>query len=70
MKEKTIAAKRSGVDTIVFPKGNKKDFEELPKHVKEGLDVRFVDHYDEIYQLAFKERPIESPTRMDEATQT
>ena len=69
MKEKTIAAKRNGVDTIVFPKGNQRDFEELPKHVQEGLDVRFVDHYEEIYQLAFKEEPAKGPTRIDEATQ-
>ncbi|CAI5496758.1 unnamed protein product [Closterium sp. Naga37s-1] len=53
VKEKTIAARRNGVKLLVFPKANRKDYEELPEHVREGLDARFVDHYDEIFELAF-----------------
>ncbi|OQR95373.1 lon protease [Thraustotheca clavata] len=41
IKEKTIAARRADVTTIVLPAGNRKDFEELPDYLKEGLDVHF-----------------------------
>lgn len=39
IKEKTIAARRAGVQCLVFPQGNKRDFEELPDYLKEGLEV-------------------------------
>ncbi|XP_010674661.2 lon protease homolog 1, mitochondrial isoform X1 [Beta vulgaris subsp. vulgaris] len=55
VKEKTIAAKRSGVKTIIFPAANRRDFDELSPNVKEGLDVHFVEDYSEIYGLAFTE---------------
>ncbi|PIA45990.1 hypothetical protein AQUCO_01600331v1 [Aquilegia coerulea] len=56
VKEKTIAARRSGVKTIIFPSANKRDFDELAANVKEGLDVHFVDDYRQIYDLAFSEQ--------------
>ncbi|CAN1161607.1 Lon protease homolog 1, mitochondrial [Linum perenne] len=54
VKEKTIAARRSDVKTIIFPSANRRDFDELSPQVKEGLDVHFVDNYSEIYDLAFE----------------
>ncbi|KFK37993.1 hypothetical protein AALP_AA3G056200, partial [Arabis alpina] len=56
VKEKTIAARRSQVKMIIFPKGNRIDFDELPENVKEGLDVHFVDEYEQILELAFGSR--------------
>ena len=53
VKEKVIAAKRSGAKTLVFPKDNKRDFDELPKYIRHGLSVHFVDHYEEVYRVAF-----------------
>ncbi|KAK2456705.1 lon protease protein 2, peroxisomal [Trifolium repens] len=53
VKEKTIAARRSEVKTIIFPSANKRDFDELAPNVKEGLDVHFVDDYMQIFDLAF-----------------
>ena len=52
VKEKTIAARRSGVTTILFPEGNRKDFAELSDDVKEGLEVHFVRTYDDVYKHA------------------
>ncbi len=40
LKEKTVAAKRSNIKTVIFPKANEKDLEEIPEHVKKG--IRFV----------------------------
>ncbi|KAK1417696.1 hypothetical protein QVD17_26830 [Tagetes erecta] len=54
VKEKTIAARRSGVKTIIFPLANKRDFDELAENVKEGLDVHFVDDYNQIFDLVFE----------------
>uniref|UniRef100_A0A2N9ICM5 endopeptidase La n=1 Tax=Fagus sylvatica TaxID=28930 RepID=A0A2N9ICM5_FAGSY len=53
VKEKTIAARRSDVKTIIFPSANKRDFDELAENVKEGLDVHFVDEYNQIFDVAF-----------------
>ncbi|KAL0916304.1 hypothetical protein M5K25_013804 [Dendrobium thyrsiflorum] len=52
-KEKIIAARRSEVMTIIFPAANRRVFDELSDNVKEGLDVHFVDDYNQIFELAF-----------------
>ncbi|XP_042511197.1 lon protease homolog, mitochondrial-like isoform X2 [Macadamia integrifolia] len=52
VKEKTIAARRSNVKTIIFPSANRRDFDELSANVKEGLEVHFVDDYSQIFNLA------------------
>lgn len=54
VKEKVIAARRSGAKVLIFPKDNKRDFDELPKHVRKGIEVHFVDNYDEVYRVAFR----------------
>jgi ATP-dependent Lon protease len=41
IKEKSIAAKRSGAKTLLFPAVNKKDWEELDASIKEGFVVHF-----------------------------
>ncbi|PHJ17175.1 lon protease family protein [Cystoisospora suis] len=57
VKEKVIAARRENVTTLIFPKGNEKDFDELPDYIKEGLDVHFASTYDDVYRVAFGEEP-------------
>ena len=53
VKEKLVAAKRSGLTTIILPKGNLRDIDDLPKRVKEGIELHFVEHYDEVFAIAF-----------------
>lgn len=53
LKEKTIAARRSGLKILIFPESNRKDFDELPDHLKEGLDVHFAKTYRDVYNIAF-----------------
>jgi ATP-dependent Lon protease len=53
LKEKLIAARRSGVKTLIFPKDNQRDFAELPAYLKKGLEVHFVENYDEVFRVAF-----------------
>ena len=45
---------RSGVRTLIFPADNEQDWDELPDYVRENLNVHFVEHYDEIYNILFK----------------
>lgn len=52
VKEKVIAAHRAGLKTILLPKENKKDLEDVPKEVLEDLKFKFVTHMDEVLQLA------------------
>ncbi len=53
VKEKVVAARRDGLTTLVFPKENVRDIEILPDYVKKGLTLHFVDHYDEVFNIAF-----------------
>ncbi|KAI8930273.1 Lon protease C-terminal proteolytic domain-containing protein, partial [Entophlyctis helioformis] len=55
IKEKAIAAKRSGVKNIIFPHANKADWDELPEYVKEGLQPHFVQRYEEVFAIVFPE---------------
>lgn len=54
IREKLIAARRSGLEHLIFPKDNERDFDELPDFLKEGLNVHFVETYEEIYAITFK----------------
>ena len=53
VKEKTIAAKRAKIPNLVFPAANRKDFEELPEHVRKGLKPRFVATFEEVVAACF-----------------
>ncbi|XP_066551280.1 lon protease homolog, mitochondrial [Amia ocellicauda] len=53
IKEKTIAARRAGVNCMILPAENKKDFSDLPDFISQGLEVHFVEHYDQIYNIVF-----------------
>jgi ATP-dependent Lon protease len=52
IKEKVLAAKRAGIGTIILPKKNEKDVEEIPAHLKKGLKFHFVDKMDDVVELA------------------
>ncbi len=54
LKEKLVASRRSGLKTLIFPKDNIRDYDELPEYIKKGLTVHFVEHYDEVYSIAFE----------------
>ncbi|VDQ08791.1 unnamed protein product [Trichobilharzia regenti] len=55
IKEKIIAAKRGGIKTIILPEANRKDFDDLASFIKEDLEVHFVQHYKEVYPVAFSQ---------------
>ncbi|MBS0637590.1 MAG: endopeptidase La [Verrucomicrobia bacterium] len=53
VKEKIVAAKRSGLKVVIFPKDNLRDIEELSDEIKKGINIHFVEHYDEVFKIAF-----------------
>ncbi|ADI38791.1 endopeptidase La [Waddlia chondrophila] len=56
VKEKLVAARRSELETIIFPKDNIGDYEKLPEYLKEGITVHFVEDYQQVYKIAFSNR--------------
>jgi ATP-dependent Lon protease len=52
LKEKTLAAKRAGIETIIIPKRNQKDLVEVPDEAKKGLKFIFVDNADQVLDVA------------------
>lgn len=54
IKEKLLAARRSGLKEILLPKENEKDLFELPKDLLNDLKISFVSHVEEVFQLAFE----------------
>jgi ATP-dependent Lon protease len=54
VREKTIAARRVGITTLLLPKDNKLDFERLPDYIKEGISVYYADYFEDVLKVAFK----------------
>ncbi|KAK4204097.1 putative Lon protease mitochondrial precursor, partial [Triangularia verruculosa] len=53
LREKTVAARRAGCTTVVFPKDNESDWLELPENIKEGIEGKPVSWYSEVFDLIF-----------------
>ena len=52
LKEKTVAAQRNKARHIIIPKQNVRDLDEIPEHVKKGLEFHPVDRFEEVLSLA------------------
>lgn len=52
LKEKTLAAQRSGIKTVIIPEQNKKDMQELPKCVLDNIDFVLADNISEVFECA------------------
>ena len=53
VKEKTIAARRVGIQELILPVDNRKDFEELPDYIRKGLKVHFADYFSDVLKVAY-----------------
>ncbi|KKM08998.1 DNA-binding protein [Clostridiales bacterium PH28_bin88] len=54
IKEKVLAAHRAGIKTIILPKDNEKNLEDVPPHVKKKLRFVLVEHMDEVLPVALE----------------
>jgi len=55
LKEKVLAARRAGLDTVILPKRNEPDLAELPENVKRGMKFVLVDRVDEVLAAALSD---------------
>ena len=53
LKEKTIAARRNKIKTIILPRQNMSDLEEIPEHIKKGITFHPVGTMEEVIELLF-----------------
>ncbi|GKT11753.1 MAG: ATP-dependent Lon protease [Thiomicrorhabdus sp.] len=56
IREKVIAAKRIGIKELILPEDNRKDYQELPDYLQEGMTVHFAKHFDDVARLTFNIR--------------
>ncbi len=54
LKEKILAAVRAGIKTVIFPRTNEKDLQDLPDYVKDKVELVPVAHLDEVFAIVFK----------------
>ena len=52
LREKTVAAKRNKINTIIIPKANERDLEDIPVHVKQGIKFVPVSDVSEVLEIA------------------
>ncbi|MFI8713302.1 endopeptidase La [Brevibacillus brevis] len=58
LKEKCMSAHRAGLTTIILPKDNEKDIEDIPESVRGELTFYPVDHLDEVLRHALTKQPV------------
>jgi ATP-dependent Lon protease len=60
LKEKLLAAKISGIKTVIIPKDNVSDLRKIPQEIKDGIQIIPVDHVDQVLRVALNlEKPSE-----------
>ncbi len=53
VREKVIAARRIKINELILPEANRRDFDELPDHIKEGVDAHFVRQFKDVVKIVF-----------------
>jgi ATP-dependent Lon protease len=68
VKEKVLAARRAGLDTVILPRRNEPDLEEVQEDVKKEMSFVLVDRVDEVLAAAFPDglRPVAEERRIEE----
>ncbi len=53
IREKIIAARRSRINEVILPDANRRDYDELPDYIREGMTIHFASHFDAVVALVF-----------------
>jgi ATP-dependent Lon protease len=65
VRDKVLAAQRAGIRTVVLPKENEADLEDLPNETRKGIEFVLADHVDEVLATAFDgAAPLKAPRRV------
>jgi ATP-dependent Lon protease len=67
VKEKVLAAHRSGLTTIILPKNNMQDLDDVPDEIKQTMKFTFVDTVDEVIDAALEPEPRHKKTKVPTA---
>jgi ATP-dependent Lon protease len=63
VKEKVLAAHRAGVKTVILPRRNEADLDDVPREVRDSLHFVFAENVDDVLRAALMRRPSRRPTR-------
>lgn len=50
--------------TLIFPKANKEDIEELPDYIKQGLTFYYAEDYIDVFKICYPDIPVETPSNI------
>ncbi len=53
IREKLIAARRTKIMEIILPEDNRRDADELPKHIVKGMTIHFAERYEQVAEIVF-----------------
>jgi ATP-dependent Lon protease len=56
LKEKALAAQRAGIGTVIAPRRNEGDLEDMPAHLRADLDFNWVDEVGDVFATALRSR--------------
>src|SRR5258706_15221315 len=63
VKEKVLAAHRNGLTTVILPKRNEQDVEDVPDEVKESMKFVFAESVDDVLDAALEKKKVEPEKR-------
>jgi len=70
LKEKLLAAHRGGTQIVIIPEENERDLVEIPKNIKQNLDIRPVRWIDEVLEIALADRPTPRTSEGEKAVES
>lgn len=53
IREKVIAARRSKIMEVILPEANRRDYDELPDHIRKGMTAHFAENYQDVFDVVF-----------------
>jgi ATP-dependent Lon protease len=59
IREKVIAARRGRIMELILPWANRRDFEELPEYLREGINIHFARNFREVFEFVFDEHRVD-----------
>jgi ATP-dependent Lon protease len=63
VREKLLAARRSGIEHVILPKENQRDLHDLPIELLKSLHIHFVSYIDEVFDLSIQPKSILGKTK-------
>lgn len=63
IKEKVLAGQRAGIKTIILPKRNEKDLQEVPENIRKKMKIVFVEKLSEVFDIALRKEVKRKPIK-------